>query len=71
MSNRIVKTSDGKTLEIENECLIWKSEAIKLIYEKALTIDNPDIRNGLCGAVNVLWDLDWWDMKEWDKENKQ
>ena len=71
MANREIKTSDGKILEIENECLIWKSEAIRRIYEKSLTIDNPDTKNGLCGAVAILYEMDWWGndkhIKEIDK----
>ena len=52
-----ITTSDGKEYDIENDCLIRKSEAIKLIYEKCLGIDNPDTKNGLCGAVAILWDM--------------
>lgn len=52
-----ITTSDGKEYDIENDCLIRKSEAIKLIYEKCLGIDNPDTQNGLCGAVAILWDM--------------
>ena len=52
-----ITTSDGKEYDIENDCLIRKSKAIKLIYEKCLGIDNPDTQNGLCGAVAILWDM--------------
>lgn len=52
-----IKTSDGKEHNVENDCLIRKSEAIKQIYEKSLRIDNPDTRNGLAGAVAILFEL--------------
>lgn len=52
-----ITTSDGKEYDIENDCLIRKSEAIKQIYEKCLGIDNPDIQNGLTGAVVILWNM--------------
>ena len=52
-----ITTSDGKEYDVENDCLIRKSEAIKQIYEKSLRIDNPDTRNGLTGAVAILWEL--------------
>ena len=52
-----IQTSDGKEYDVENDCLIRKSEAIKQIYEKTLRIDNPDTQNGLAGAVAVIWDM--------------
>lgn len=57
MSKTTIQTSDGKEYEVEDDCLILKSEAIKQIYEKSLRIDNPDTRNGLAGAVAILSEL--------------
>lgn len=52
-----IKTSDGKEYDIENDCLIRKSEAIRQIYEKSIRIKNPDTQNGLAGAVAILCEL--------------
>lgn len=52
-----IKTSDGKEYDVENDCLIRKSEAIKQIYEKSIRINNPDTQNGLAGAVAILSEL--------------
>lgn len=56
----VIQTSDGKTLEIENDCLIRKSEAIRRIYElcQRLDKDNHDTRNGLAGAVAILDEME-------------
>ena len=57
MNKTIIKTSDGKEYEIDNDGLILKSEALKQIYEKSIKIKNTDTQNGLAGAFNIIWEM--------------